>query len=265
MTPADDLRSRAQGNEKGEPPERTGQVRVGGLLAHADILIEAMLDVRAFGPVSPHSLYLRARYAELLPVVMSDVLRCIETGGSLSPHTLAALRASARAMRLADVPLRLMLRGGAPSLRVFYAYARSWKHELSHRELTLLMERAARLSAEMTAYWVEFWFEAIQHPHPDGPRADGDNLDDILESVPGILESPGLDMLALVAAGHSNEQIAEALDYSPHAVKWHLARVMRSWKVGNRAALVSVAFLRGALCPKRAHLSPDSTSGWKER
>ncbi|MGX9899497.1 response regulator transcription factor [Arthrobacter sp. SA17] len=72
-------------------------------------------------------------------------------------------------------------------------------------------------------------------------------------------------MVALLAAGRSNEQIAEALDYSPQAVKWHLARIMRSWKVGNRAALVSVAFLRGALCAKRAHLPPDSTSDWKER
>jgi DNA-binding CsgD family transcriptional regulator len=265
MTPADDVRSLARGSEKDERPRRTEQVRIVGLLADADMLIEAMLDARAFGPVSPHSLYLRARYAELLPVVIHDVLRCIESGGALSPHTLTALRASARSMRLADVPLRLMLRGGAPSLRVFYAYARSWKHALSHRELTLLMERAARLSAEMTAYWVEFWFDGLKHPHLGGPGADGDNLDDILEPVPGILESPVLDMLALVAAGRSNEQIAEALDYSPQAVKWHLARVMRSWKVGNRAALVSVAFLRGALCAKRAHLSPDSADDSKER
>jgi DNA-binding CsgD family transcriptional regulator len=261
--PAGGLRP-GRSHDTGGRTGQTEQVRIGGLLAHADVLIEAMLDVRAFGPVSPHSLYLRARYAELLPVVMSDVLRCIETGGRLSPHTLAALRVSARTMRLADVPLRLMLRGGTPALRVLYAYARSWKHALSHQELTLLMERAARLSAEMTAYWVEFWFDAIKNPHLGGPRADGDSLDDILEPVPGILESPGLDMLALVAAGHSNEQIAEALDYSPQAVKWHLARLMRAWKVGNRAALVSVAFLRGALCAKRAHLSPDSTSDWKE-
>lgn len=256
MTLADDFRSWAQGNKKGERPRRAEQVRVGGLLAQADMLIEAMLDVRAFGPVSPHSLYLRARYAELLPVVMPDVLWCIETGESLSPRTLAALRASARAMRLADVPLRVMLRGGAPSLRVFYKYARSWNHGLSHEELTILMERAAGISAEMTAHWVEFWFDAIKHPNRGGPQPDGDNLDVILEPVPGILESPGLDMLALVAAGHSNDQIAEVLDYSPQAVKWHLARVMRAWKVGNRAALVSVAFLRGVLCAKRAHLSP---------
>ncbi|WP_268871366.1 LuxR C-terminal-related transcriptional regulator [Cryobacterium roopkundense] len=43
-------------------------------------------------------------------------------------------------------------------------------------------------------------------------------------------------MLALVANGHSNGQIGEALGCSPQAVKWHLARVMREWKVCNRAS-----------------------------
>lgn len=66
-------------------------------------------------------------------------------------------------------------------------------------------------------------------------------------SVPGSVAGPVLEMIALVASGRSNEQIAGETDYSPQAVKWHLARLMRLWKVDNRASLVAVALVRGVL------------------
>ena len=109
---------------------------------------------------------------------------------------------------------------------------------LGPRDLAVVLGRAALISHELGACWVEVFAGSES-------STDGDSLD--LIAVPGEVESPALEMLILAATGQSNEQIADATDYSVHAVKWHLARVMRSWRVGNRAALVSVAFARGVL------------------
>lgn len=54
-------------------------------------------------------------------------------------------------------------------------------------------------------------------------------------------------MLELAARGHTNLEIARRLRYSRQAVEWHLGRLMRHWRVRNRASLVAEGFARGAL------------------
>lgn len=185
-----------------------------------------------------HGDWLRERYAEIVPVVLPDALRCIETGGALAEASRAAIRSSAAAMSSADVPLAVVLRGGVPAIRAFGAFMQCHVPTLGPADLAVALGRAALISHELGACWVEVFAGGE-------PAVDGDNLD--LVAVPGDVESPALEMLALAATGHSNEQIATETDYSVQAVKWHLARVMRTWRVGNRAALVSVAFVRGVL------------------
>jgi DNA-binding NarL/FixJ family response regulator len=51
-----------------------------------------------------------------------------------------------------------------------------------------------------------------------------------------------LEVLALVAAGHTNRQIAAALVISPHTVRRHLQNIFRKLGVSSRAAATAYAF-----------------------
>lgn len=62
-----------------------------------------------------------------------------------------------------------------------------------------------------------------------------------------------LEVLRLVARGHSNKAIAALLGVSENGVKAHIARLLLKFDVPNRAALVRVAL--------PGHESPTATSG----
>lgn len=207
-----------------------------GLADNYDELFALMMRCSSFE--QEHGAWLRERYAEIVPMVLPDALRCVETGDALAESSRVAIRSSAEAMRGTAIPLSVVLRGGVPAIRVFGTFMRGRFPLLGPRDLAVVLGRAALISHELGACWVEVFAGSES-------STDGDSLD--LIAVPGEVESPALEMLILAATGQSNEQIADATDYSVHAVKWHLARVMRSWRVGNRAALVSVAFVRGVL------------------
>lgn len=215
-----------------------------GLPELYDKLSAAMLSADGFA-TSKHGSWLRERYREILPNVLPDVLACLQSGESLYPASLDAIKISAVTMGNSPVSMSVVLRGGIPALKVFSAFIRQGDTGLNARDLTVLMGRAAIIAHELAAYWAESWSEARALTTAGSSAADGESLD--LVPVAGTVASPALEMLALVAAGKSNHQIAEATDYSLQAVKWHLARVMRSWKVDTRTALVTVALLRGVL------------------
>lgn len=61
------------------------------------------------------------------------------------------------------------------------------------------------------------------------------------------LSSRELDVLRLVADGHSNKEIATELHVSPATVKTHLIHVFRKLDVNDRTAAVTVALDRGIL------------------
>ena len=54
-------------------------------------------------------------------------------------------------------------------------------------------------------------------------------------------------MLALVVAGRSNKEIAEALFVSPFTVKAHVASLLTKLDADNRAQLVAIAMQRELL------------------
>ena len=59
------------------------------------------------------------------------------------------------------------------------------------------------------------------------------------------------EVLALVAAGHSNEEIADELVVSPATVKTHVGRVMAKLDAHDRAQLVVIAYETGLVVPGR--------------
>jgi DNA-binding CsgD family transcriptional regulator len=215
-------------------------------------LVLLLVDAELFAETA-HGDWLRQRYAEIVPVVLPDVLRCVESGGHLSDASRACVRASADANRSVDVPFAVVLRGGVPALRAFGALVQSFDSALSVTETTVLMGRAALIAQELGACWVDAW--RAPEPVTNGRPLDDPDTRAIVAKVPVEDEaadsSPVLDMVALAAEGATTEQIAAATAYSPQAVKWHLGRLMKSWHVATRAGLVGAAFARGVLIARR--------------
>jgi DNA-binding CsgD family transcriptional regulator len=57
------------------------------------------------------------------------------------------------------------------------------------------------------------------------------------------------DVLALVAAGMTNDEIAQALYMSPLAAKTHVSRSMTKLNARHRAQLVVIAYGSGLVSP----------------
>jgi DNA-binding CsgD family transcriptional regulator len=63
----------------------------------------------------------------------------------------------------------------------------------------------------------------------------------------GLISPRECEVLALVVAGHSNKEIAEALFVSPFTVKAHVASLLTKLDANNRAQLAVIAMQRGLL------------------
>ncbi|WP_235436406.1 LuxR C-terminal-related transcriptional regulator [Arthrobacter sp. RIT-PI-e] len=261
---------------------------MGFLVDRSSELETALLQPQNFEPTHSGQ-WLAQRYQEIVPLILPDVLNCLDTGEPLSRNSVEVVRGSAQAVIVADVPLRTVLHGGVPALRVFSAFLKPHHSHLSTAELSTILGRASLVATELAACWAQAWSELhrsgtpsteVSAVPPRGTRgvknADAGATDDSVATpldlvpVPGHLDGGDLNMVLLAAQGHSNQEIAHATAYSPQAVKWHLGRVMRLWNVRNRASLITTALLRGALRPRPALTSaprptpsvdPSTTSG----
>lgn len=230
------------------------------LSAHLDELLAALLSpdlFRAGTEDAPDAsaVWLRDQYRAIAPAILPDVLRCLGSGCRLAPATREQVRDAARTMATVEVPMELVLRGGIPALRAFGAFVRAREDELSAEECSALLSRAALVAQELGACWGETWAAARADPvgapsprHlPDARLTIDDATVELVARDQEGIDDATADMVVLAASGRSNEQIAEATAYSTQAVKWHLSRLMRSWQVTNRSALIAAGFVRGVL------------------
>lgn len=255
---------------------------------HCEELVQALTRADVFAPTS-EGVWLAERYREIVPAILPDVLKCLDSGEPLAATSVDAVRRSATSICTAEIPLRTVLHGGVPALRVFTAFLQSHHSVITAARMATLLGRASLVATELAACWAASWaradlrsssawdssaeaLEATTTPSgnttPSGkgaPAAEANGRLLALVPVPGQLEQPDLDMVLLAAQGQSNEEIAQETDYSPQAVKWHLGRLMRDWKVRNRTSLVTAALLRGVIRPRSgldlrrpAPASPDS-------
>jgi DNA-binding NarL/FixJ family response regulator len=72
------------------------------------------------------------------------------------------------------------------------------------------------------------------------------------EPGPGLLSQRELEVLALVAGGNTNKQVAARLFISEATVKTHLLHIYAKLGVSDRAAAVGEGFNRGLLRPEPA-------------
>ena len=66
-----------------------------------------------------------------------------------------------------------------------------------------------------------------------------------------------LEVMALVAGGLSNDDIAHQLVVTPATAKTHVSRVMTKLRAHHRAQLVTVAYETGLVHPKRPVRAAD--------
>jgi DNA-binding NarL/FixJ family response regulator len=244
---------------------------------HCEELMEALTCTDTFASTAD-GVWLSERYLEIVPAILPDVLRCLDTGDPLAATSVEAVRESATSILTAEVPLRTVLHGGVPALRVFTAFLQSHQSVMTAAHMATLLGRASLVATELAACWAASWAKEFERTTSPERSGDGAIHEDPLETtagpagaittapsrsdnvlavvpVPGQLEQPDLEMVLLAAQGQSNEEIAKQTDYSPQAVKWHLGRVMRDWKVRNRTSLVTAALLKGVIKPRPALIS----------
>jgi DNA-binding NarL/FixJ family response regulator len=106
------------------------------------------------------------------------------------------------------------------------------------RALTVVAEGEALLAPSVTRKLIEEFANRPEHRRPD-PKALRE------------LTAREREILALVAAGMSNEEIAEHLVISPATSRTHVSRVMTKLGARDRAQLVVLAYESGLVSPKR--------------
>lgn len=233
---------------------------------HCDELVHALTRPEAFASTA-NGTWLAERYQEIVPAILPDVLMCLETGQPLAASSVEAIKRSAGSTYPAELPLRTVLHGGIPALRVFTAFLQTHHSGMSAARMATLLGRASLVATELGACWASSWARADADPRVTSATTQESSAEDAggtdareaepealrpldVVPVPGRLDQPDLDMVLLAAQGQSNEEIAKEMDYSPQAVKWHLGRIMRNWKVRNRTSLVAAALLRGVIRPR---------------
>jgi DNA-binding NarL/FixJ family response regulator len=95
------------------------------------------------------------------------------------------------------------------------------------------------LSASATRSLIAKYLESAPHPSPSPATA----------AVVAALTPRESEILALVARGRSNEEIAADLVISPHTAKTHVNRVMTKLGAHDRAQLVVWAYETGFIAP----------------
>ncbi|SDQ35500.1 LuxR C-terminal-related transcriptional regulator [Quadrisphaera sp. DSM 44207] len=203
----------------------------------------ALLQLPHDHVAEPHRSWLRDQYRRVVPVVLVDALRAAEDGSPLPPRCVARLRELAADCSETEVPLAVSLRATLPAVRVFCGFV---QETADGARAAQLVERGCVVAQEVISTWVEAWVRArsTRAARPTAPPEPGG--DEELEPVDEV-------MLALVAEGRSNEEIAAATHYSRQAVGWRLSRLMHRWRVSNRAALTATAYAKGILVPPRRH------------
>lgn len=238
------------------------------LREHADEVVALMMRPEAFAALGAGAPWLRERYAELAPALVPDALDCVGTGRHLSRASLDLIRDSALGARGSDVPLAIVLRGAVPALRAVATFARS-SPRVPLSDVAVLVGRSALVAQELGACWAGHWADGVgtggtgrRGGSAGGAARPGAEVAVVVSPAPADADDADaarpvepdeqeVRMIALAADGRSTDQIAAELAYSPQAVKWHLGRLMRAWRVQNRCALVAAAFVRGVLVVSR--------------
>jgi len=94
----------------------------------------------------------------------------------------------------------------------------------------------------------EYVFEAL-HAGASGFLLKDIDPDDLRQAELAVLTGREREVLALVAAGLSNEEIGQRLFMSPATAKTHVSRAIAKLGVRDRAQLVVLAYQTGLVTP----------------
>ena len=95
--------------------------------------------------------------------------------------------------------------------------------------------RLVQAVADLIALGLDAYQAAVSAPVADDPDAP----------APDKLSRREREILALLALGHTNREIAERVHLSVRTVEWHRARIQAKLQVTGRAALAQIARTQG--------------------
>jgi DNA-binding NarL/FixJ family response regulator len=81
----------------------------------------------------------------------------------------------------------------------------------------------------------------------------------VASTNPSQLTTREREVLQLIAAGHTTQQVAERLDISPHTATRHRANLMQKLGAHNQVELLRVASQRGLILLPRGHAEGGAT------
>jgi DNA-binding NarL/FixJ family response regulator len=140
----------------------------------------------------------------------------------------------------------------APNLRPIVL---STHHDTAHIDAALAAGAAAYVvktahpddvaSAVRQAFEHSVYLAGSARPRPAGAAATQHRAD-----LPGGLTRRELEILRLVAEGHSNSQLARMLWVTEQTVKFHLSNIYRKLGVANRTEATRYAYMHDLVMPR---------------
>jgi DNA-binding NarL/FixJ family response regulator len=162
-----------------------------------------------------------------------------------SEGTVAAARGDQEvARRSFEDALDMLVASGAPfesagvRLDLATTLAAQGRDQAARRELAAALAAFQELGAEGEAARAEALLARLPGARPSVPAG-------LLEGPLGELSRRELEVLALVAEGLSNQEIAERLVLSKHTVNRHVSNILRKLGVSSRVAAASLAVRHG--------------------
>jgi len=117
----------------------------------------------------------------------------------------------------------------------------------SDEELVLSLASMQRGGAPIDPLIARRILQLMAGPAATRPKVTVDNIAAETTAAPSVLSGRELDVLQLVAQGHTNREIAQALGLSVHTIECHAKNIYRKLAVRSRGAAVYSARSQGLL------------------
>ena len=153
-------------------------------------------------------------------------------------------------------PLRVLMLGDSDEDETIFSSLRAGVsgflvRDTEPAQLTQGVRRVAAGEAALSPSSVRRVIDLLA-AQPDPPGADPEMLEE--------LTARELEVMALVAGGLSNDEIAQRLVVSPATAKTHVSRVMTKLRAHHRAQLVTIAYETGLVHARHPARSGDGAA-----
>lgn len=178
---------------------------------------------------------------EVLDRLVPAVLAALLTSEPLDEEAMLVVRRAAERWSSRAVPFSTVMEICTAASRAAVEVTQDVARERDQPVVVQVVGRGVVIAQEVVAA------AAAGHERNTRRELATDRSDPGRGWAPIVLRGPAADVLALVAEGRTNAQVAGELGISPQAVNYHVGRLMRALGAVNRTAVVARAYERGLL------------------